>query len=220
MKKVFFILSIALVLTAGCNKAKPVASSSSATSTSSASSQTAVTTPPANSSKAAPGVVSPISDPESRITKIFFGTYVTPKNSPIMPERFTGYHTGLDFETTSAEQNTDVQINVICAGKLLKKGYASGYGGYAVQACTINKQSVTIVYGHLRESSIAQKVGQELSAGDHLAVLGTGYSTETDGERKHLHLGIHIGTSINILGYVPNKSQLSGWLDPKAVLGL
>jgi murein DD-endopeptidase MepM/ murein hydrolase activator NlpD len=137
-----------------------------------------------------------------------------------MPERFTGYHTGLDFETTTAEQNTDVQINVICAGKLLQKGYASGYGGYAVQACTINNQAVTVIYGHLRESSIAPTVGQELKAGDHLAVLGTGYSTETDGERKHLHLGIHIGTSINILGYVPNKSQLSGWLDPKVVLGL
>lgn len=219
MKKIFFILSITLVLAAGCNKTKPAASTKSPTSTSSTSNQTS-TTKPTTASTAAPDVVSPISNPESRITKKFFGTYVTPKNSPVMPERFTGYHTGLDFETTAAEQNTDVQINVICDGKLLQKGYASGYGGYAVQACAINNQAVTIVYGHLRESSIAPKVGQELSAGDHLAVLGTGYSTETDGERKHLHLGIHIGTIVDILGYVPNKSQLSGWLDPKIVLGL
>jgi hypothetical protein len=137
-----------------------------------------------------------------------------------MPERFTGYHTGLDFETTAAEKTTDVQINVICSGKLLQKGYASGYGGYAVQSCTINKQAVTVVYGHLRQSNITPTINQQLTAGDHLALLGTGYSMETDGERKHLHLGIHIGTTINITGYVPSKAQLSGWLDPKVVLGL
>ncbi len=165
-------------------------------------------------------MVAPISNPKARITKIFFGTYVTPQNSPVQPERFTGYHTGLDFETFPDEQTTDVPINVICAGKLLVKGYASGYGGYAVQACVIDGEAVTVVYGHLRQSSIQPAVGQQLSAGDHLAVLGTGYSAETDGERKHLHLGIHIGTAINILGYVPNKSQLSGWLDPQKVLGL
>jgi hypothetical protein len=46
-----------------------------------------------------------------------------------------------------------------------------------------------------------------------LAVLGTGFSTETDGERKHLHLGIHKGTAINILGYVQNSSELNNWVD-------
>lgn len=165
-------------------------------------------------------LVAPISDPSSRITKKFFGTYVTPKNSPVSPEKFTGYHTGLDFETTPAEANTDVPINVICSGKLLKKTTATGYGGYAVQSCTINNQAVTVVYGHLRLSSIGPSIGTELKAGDSLGLLGTGYSSETSGERKHLHLSIHIGSGINIKGYVQTKSELDGWMDPQTVLGL
>lgn len=181
-----------------------------------ATTKTATPTPP----PAAKDIVSPIGQAGSRITKKFFGTYVTPQNSPVSPEKFTGFHTGLDFETFAAEKDSDVNINVICAGKLLRKGRATGYGGYAVQSCTINGQAVTVVYGHLRASSIKPSTGAELKAGDSLAVLGTGYSTETDGERKHLHLSIHIGSGVNIKGYVQNKSELSGWMDPKIVLGL
>lgn len=214
MKKLVILFFAIFLLAVGCNNTNTATPSTRGTSspTSVAATSTA--------SFAAPGVVAPISNAKARITKILFGTYVTPQNSPIQPERFTGYHTGLDFETFSGEQTTDVPINVICTGKLLVKGYASGYGGYAVQACTIFSQAVTVIYGHLRESSIQPAVGQELMAGDHLALLGTGYSTETDGERKHLHLGIHLGTAVNILGYVPDKNQLSGWLDPQKVLGL
>jgi len=39
---------------------------------------------------------------------------------------------------------------------------------------------------------------------------------ETDEERKHLHFGIHEGESVNLLGYVQNTNELSGWLDPCA----
>ncbi|NTU99252.1 hypothetical protein HGA64_04600 [Candidatus Falkowbacteria bacterium] len=45
--------------------------------------------------------VPPISDALSRVTKKPFGIKVSPKNSSVSPERFTGYHTGVDFETTS-----------------------------------------------------------------------------------------------------------------------
>ncbi|MDP1845177.1 MAG: hypothetical protein Q8L09_00330 [Candidatus Moranbacteria bacterium] len=44
--------------------------------------------------------------------------------------------------------------------------------------------------------------------------MGKAYGAETDGERKHLHLGIHKGAGVNILGYVQSKAELSGWLDP------
>lgn len=161
----------------------------------------------------------PISNSLSRMTKKFFGTYVTPQNSPVSPERFTGFHTGLDFETTEAEQNIDVPVSAICYGKLLTKTTGSGYGGYVVQSCTINDKAVTVVYGHLRLSSITAKVGDELKAGDEIGVLGTGYSEETDGERKHLHLGIHIGSEVNIAGYLTNENALSGWMNPKTILG-
>ena len=143
---------------------------------------------------------------------------MTPKNSPVQPEKFTGYHTGVDFETTSEEQNSDVEIFVACNGKLLMKKYATGYGGVAVQACKLDGNDVTIVYGHIRLTSIIPKVGDELKAGEKFAVLGTGYSTETDGERKHLHFGVHKGTTINILGYVQKENLLSDWLDAEKYL--
>jgi len=157
--------------------------------------------------------IDPLPNALSRITKKPFGIYITPATSPVQPERFQGYHTGVDLETTPAEQNVDVPVVALCNGKLLMARYASGYGGVAVESCTLDGQAVTIIYGHLRLSSVKPKVGDQLSAGDFLANLGTGYSSETDGERKHLHLGIHIGTGINILGYVQSKAALSGWLD-------
>ncbi len=222
MKKIF-IIPIIILLAVGCNlpaqtgNQNPVAENSSTTPapTSTSSGVLKPKKPDALSQ-----IVLPISQAKDRITKKFFGTYVTPQNSPVQPERFKGYHTGLDFETFANEQNSEVAVNVICSGKILRKGYASGYGGYAVQACVINGQTATVVYGHLREPSITGKLGQKLTAGDSLAVLGTGYSSETDGERKHLHLGIHKGASVNIIGYVQNQNELSGWMDPQKVLGL
>jgi hypothetical protein len=63
-------------------------------------------------------------------------------------------------------------------------------------------------------NSINKKVGDSLSRGEQFGVLGKGHSPETDGERKHLHLGIHLGKEANILGYVPNKEALKGWINP------
>jgi murein DD-endopeptidase MepM/ murein hydrolase activator NlpD len=155
----------------------------------------------------------PISRALERVTKKPFGIYITPQNSPVQPERFSGYHTGVDFETFTDEQNIDVPIYAVCDGKLLTKRMATGYGGIAVQACKLENQDVTIIYGHLRLASISANIGDQLKTGDKLAVLGTGFSQEIDGERKHLHLGVHKGTAINILGYVQNSSDLSNWID-------
>jgi len=158
-------------------------------------------------------LAAPISNWQSRVTKKPFGIYITPANSPVQPEKFTGYHTGVDFETLADEQNVGVPIYAICSGPLKVKERASGYGGVAVQSCKLEGQDITVIYGHLRLSSIAANAGQELSAGEKLAVLGTGFDAQTDGERKHLHLGIHKGTAINILGYVQEASQLDNWID-------
>jgi len=155
----------------------------------------------------------PLTDALARVTKKFFGTYVTPQNSPVQPEHFTGYHTGVDFETTPAEQDIDVPVSVICDGALALKEYASGYGGVAVQRCTLDGGPVTVIYGHLKLASITTAVGTVMKRGDRLGVLGKGYSSETDGERKHLHLGIHVGKSIDIRGYGQTKAALAGWLD-------
>jgi murein DD-endopeptidase MepM/ murein hydrolase activator NlpD len=160
----------------------------------------------------------PIDNALTRVTKKPFGIKVSPTNSPVSPEKFSGYHTGVDFETLQSEQDSDVQIYAVCAGQLALKKYATGYGGVAVQRCKINNSDVTIIYGHLKLASISAKTGQNLNSGELIGILGKGYSTETDGERKHLHLGIHKGTAINILGYVQIKSQLDGWIDAMTLL--
>jgi murein DD-endopeptidase MepM/ murein hydrolase activator NlpD len=153
-----------------------------------------------------------------RITKKPFGIYVSPGNSPVEPEKFSGFHTGVDFETTAEEQNSSVAVYSICDGPLLEKRTASGYGGVAVQSCRLEDQDVTVVYGHIKLSSINIISGQQVQAGQQIAVLGSPYSAETDGERKHLHLGIRIGNTTNIAGYTGKEEQLSGWLDAASYL--
>ncbi|PIS40806.1 MAG: hypothetical protein COT26_01390 [Candidatus Kerfeldbacteria bacterium CG08_land_8_20_14_0_20_43_14] len=63
----------------------------------------------------------PISNALSRITKKPFGIYITPQNSPVQPERFTGYHTGVDFETLPSEANINVPIYAAANGEVLVK---------------------------------------------------------------------------------------------------
>ena len=155
----------------------------------------------------------PISNARERIIKKPFGIYVSPGHSPVSPEKFTGYHTGVDFETLPDEQNVDVPVFAVCDGKLIYKNWLSGYGGVAVQSCTLNNQSVTVLYGHLDVSSIAPAINSRLAAGQKIGVLGRGYSTETDGERKHLHLAVHKGAAVNLRGYVQNENELNSWID-------
>ncbi len=160
------------------------------------------------------GFVPPLPDAAARVTKKPFGIYVTPQNSPVQPERFTGYHTGADFETFPNEQNATVAVHAVCNGTFRLKEYASGYGGVAVEQCTLNGSPITVIYGHLNAATITPNVGDKISAGQAIGDLGKGYSVQTDGERKHLHLGFHKGAAINILGYVQNKADLAQWIDP------
>ena len=211
---IIIVIVIIVIIIISTNYKKNVTSEFSANQT--ANNQAATQT--SNTTKKNPLFYEPLTNALSRITKKPFGIYITPKTSPVQPEKFQGYHTGVDFETTPAEQKVDVPVYAVCDGILRVKEYATGYGGVAVQECRLENREVTIIYGHVRLSSIAIKVGTVLKPGTKFAVLGTGYSSETNGERKHLHLGIHIGTTINILGYVQTKSALSSWLDAKKYL--
>ncbi|MDD5692916.1 MAG: M23 family metallopeptidase [Patescibacteria group bacterium] len=175
-------------------------------------------TAPASPQKAAE-IVEPISHAKDRVTKKPFGIYITPSNSPIQPERFTGYHTGTDFEVTNAELTQVIAVSALCEGKILIKQWVSGYGGVIIQSCNINNEAVTVLYGHLDiNGSNIPAVGSSITAGEHLATLGAAYSHDTDGERKHLHVGIHKGTEIDYSGYVQNKNELSSWIDAMTLL--
>jgi murein DD-endopeptidase MepM/ murein hydrolase activator NlpD len=161
-----------------------------------------------------PNFIPPLDKAKARVTKKQFGTYITPQNSPVQPEKFTGYHTGVDLEIFPNEKDAAVEVHAVCNGSLLLKEYTQGYGGVVVQSCTVSGSPITVVYGHIKLDSITLNEGNAINVGEVLGVLGAGYSSETDGERKHLHLGFHKGTAVSILGYVQNKTQLSDWLDP------
>lgn len=160
----------------------------------------------------------PLDRAEDRVIKKPFGIFITPQNSPVQPENFSGYHTGTDFEIFPDELEVEVVIKAVCSGKLLVKRTATGYGGLAVQSCDLDGSPITVAYGHLKLQSIEKAVGDDIAMGEPLGVLGRAYSIETGGERKHLHLGLHKGSEINILGYVASKNLLSNWLDPMIYL--
>lgn len=152
----------------------------------------------------------PVANFRDRITKKFFGTYITPKSSPIQPERFTGYHTGVDVEYTDV--SADVPVLAIADGTVVTSQIASGYGGVLVIRHQIDNRTLFAVYGHLRPSSLTP-VDISITAGQQIGVLGTGYNRETDGERRHLHFAI--ARKNTITGYVSSQAILnSTWLDP------
>ncbi|PIZ00096.1 hypothetical protein COY62_04405 [bacterium (Candidatus Howlettbacteria) CG_4_10_14_0_8_um_filter_40_9] len=154
----------------------------------------------------------PLPDAKERITKKPFGIYITSQNSPVQPEKFQGYHTGTDFETFSEEQDKEIAISAICEGKAISSGHVSGYGGLLIQNCSIDGQKVTVLYGHLALASLP-KTNTDIKKGQRIGILAPADSSESSFERKHLHLGIHKGETIDYSGYVNAKNQLDSWLD-------
>src|SRR3989339_163112 len=61
-----------------------------------------------------------------------FGIYITPKTSPVQPEKFKGYHTGADIEIPQNLSNADVPVYAISDCDVLASRTVSGYGGVIV----------------------------------------------------------------------------------------
>lgn len=149
----------------------------------------------------------PISEFKTRITKKFFGTYITPQNSPIKPEKFTGFHTAVDVEYE--DTTSDISVYSIDNGQIIYSGEVNGYGGFIA----IQYSEYIGIYGHLRPKSLLPNKSM-VKKGDTIGILGTGYTSETDGERKHLHFAILKDSKLDFHGYVQSKSELSLWLNP------
>lgn len=162
----------------------------------------------------------PLPDAENRPMLLTFGLYVTPdpEQNPIdPPERFTGFHAGLDFEIFEGEAESNIPVFAICSGKVLVSGATEGYGGLVTTQCRIQGKTATVLYGHLGLEYLP-KVGSSVKAGERIAVLAAARSVASDGNRKHLHLGIHKGKALEYRGYVENEKELEDFIDPLTVL--
>lgn len=152
----------------------------------------------------------PLSDWKNRITKKPFGIFITPENSPIQPENFKGYHTGVDFEISDDEIDKMVSVRAICDGNTVEEKYVSGYGGVIIESCKISGEDVLVLYGHIKIDSTPKST---ITKGEEIADLADDKSYYSGYERKHLHLGIIKGKLIDYRGYVESKNQLSGWIN-------
>ncbi len=156
----------------------------------------------------------------NRPTPLHFGLFVTPdpKQNPIdPPERFIGFHAATDFEIVSGEENADVPVYAICKGPVVYSGFAKGYGGLLVQQCTLRNEEVTVLYGHLALDALPAP-GTALRPGQQLSILAASRSHDADGNRKHLHLGIHRGPQLDVRGYVQREQELQHYIDPQKIL--
>jgi hypothetical protein len=164
----------------------------------------------------------PLERASERGKLLTFGMFVSPdpEQNPITPpERFTGFHSGLDIEILPEEKDASVLVKAICDGKIIYTGSVEGYGGVIIQQCNINNQPTSVLYGHLRLSSFRVSAGETpITQSTELAELGTAYSNETGGTRKHLHLGMHKGNHIEFLGYVNIQEELAEFIDPFPLL--
>jgi murein DD-endopeptidase MepM/ murein hydrolase activator NlpD len=151
----------------------------------------------------------PIAEFEKRITKKTFGDYITPETSAVQPERFSGWHTGVDVEYD--DSNEEVAVLAVCDGEVVLSRWVSGYGGTVVIKCVIDNNDYYVLYGHLDLDGIIKT--KEVNKNDQIGILGDGYSNETDDERKHLHFSIH-KDSLDLRGYAQNENELDGWANP------
>ena len=139
-----------------------------------------------------------------------FGTYVK--------GRFVGFHTGVDVEIDWADSLADVPVYAIYNGEVNKVEFATGYGGVVIINHNFAGRPVWGVYGHLRLRDIKVKSGDKVTPGQLIGYLGQGYSGETDGERKHLHLSLYNGAIPDIRGYVDTSPELANWFNPTEFL--
>jgi murein DD-endopeptidase MepM/ murein hydrolase activator NlpD len=131
------------------------------------------------------------------------------------PNQYTGYHAGVDVEYHAAEDLAKaVPVRSIADGTVVYKGPVSGYGGLIIVRHE-KPEAITSLYGHLRLADSPVQVGQAVTAGQTLAMLGDQFSADTSGARKHLHFGIHRGPSVDLNGYEQSLAALqAGWYNP------
>ncbi len=125
----------------------------------------------------------------------------------LFPTKYTGYHAGRDLEIFDNEKNADVPIYAVANGKISFAGPISGYGGLILES--LDGENHTALYGHISLANLKVHTGDHVSAGQQLTILGKGFSSETAGERKHLHFAIYKGTDLYYKGYEQSQAAIA-----------
>lgn len=137
--------------------------------------------------------------------------YVGKEN--LFPGQYVGYHAGVDLEILPNELNQNVPVIAVTGGIISYVGFVSGYGGVILEK--LGNEGLTVLYGHLKLSPTNLKAGDSVKSGQTLANLGNAFSSETGGERKHLHFGMYKGTDLYFKGYENTEAELSKrWINP------
>lgn len=137
----------------------------------------------------------------------------------LFPTKFYGYHAGQDLESFSNEKtdSTLIPFYAVADGTIIYAGKLSGYGGVILEKLSDNNH--VALYGHVKISTSIE-VGSKVSAGQLISYLGNNFSSETSGERKHLHFAIHKGTNLYFHGHEESLNILKDkWEDPILFLG-
>lgn len=96
-------------------------------------------------------------------------------------ERWGTIHYGIDIAT-----NATVNVNAAYAGtveKVINNNATTGWGNYVLLKHSLGGKVVYTLYAHLKENSIVVKVGQSVSSGQKIGIMGsTGNATG-----QHLH---------------------------------
>ncbi|EKD79616.1 MAG: hypothetical protein ACD_41C00025G0007, partial [uncultured bacterium] len=142
-------------------------------------------------------------------TKKVFGQYIAPDSG----DRFSGYHTGDDVEVTDVM--VVVPVYALTTATVMQKQTVSGYGGVVILEFVDANVTYHALYGHLNLDSVTAVVGDTVTGGTQLGVLGDDASAQTDGERKHLHFGLYPFTGTELYaGYVVDDADLVNWVNP------
>lgn len=114
----------------------------------------------------------------------------------------TRMHEGIDIaaqQRDSKGESTD-PVNASRSGKVVyinKNVAASNYGRYVVLTHELQGLPVYTLYAHLRSVRDDLKVGDKLSAGDSLGVLGRSANTRDGISKARAHLHFEIGVQYN-----------------------
>ncbi len=164
----------------------------------------------------------PMTQYDKRLTVKDFGLLVNDQfyqgKEQLFPfNRFYGYHAGVDLETLPGESEQKVPIYAVKKGRIIYVGSLEGYGGVILQS--LEGESLTALYGHVKITNLPYKVGGEILSGKVVTYLGDEFSSETSRERKHLHFAIYKGKDLYFRGHESRLEKLNNrWINPNVYL--